>query len=175
MPERSLPTPSGRASRRGVRPNRHAEEAEEGRRGSDAVDAKLAEIPHLPRAILIERWTEAYGHSPPKGLSRRLLEYAAAYQVQVQAYGGLSPSLRRTLQRIAKASPREKRASTAKAAASKPPSPGTRLIREWHGRVYTIEALEKGFECDGRRYRSLSEVARYITGARWSGPRFFGT
>jgi hypothetical protein len=47
-------------------------------------------------------------------------------------------------------------------------------VREWHGRVYTVEALEKGFACDRRRFRSLSEIARYITGARWSGPRFFG-
>lgn len=57
---------------------------------------------------------------------------------------------------------------------SKSPPPGTRLVREWNGRNHTVEVLEQGFLCDGQRYRSLSAVARAITGARWSGPRFFG-
>jgi hypothetical protein len=55
-----------------------------------------------------------------------------------------------------------------------PSTPGTRLIREWHGQTHLVDVLEKGMLYQGRTYRSLSEVARVITGARWSGPRFFG-
>ena len=53
-------------------------------------------------------------------------------------------------------------------------APGSRLIREWRGRTHTVEVLDRGFRCDGKQYRSLSAIARAITGARWSGPRFFG-
>ena len=139
-----------------------------------SVEAELSAIPGLTRAELMERWVEAYGRKAPKGISRRLLEYVAAYQVQVRAYGGLSPATRRTLHRIAAAPSREAIVQAAKAGAPKSPPPGTRLVREWHGRVYTVETLDTGFACDGRRFRSLSEVARHITGVHWSGPRFFG-
>ena len=137
------------------------------------VERKLAAIPGLSRAALIERWTEAYGRPPPKGLSRRLLEYAAAYHVQVKAYGGLSPAMLRALRRYAE--PRRDDAQTAPPIARRAKlAPGSRLIREWHGRTYTVDVLNSGFSCDGRRYRSLSEIARVITGTRWSGPKFFG-
>ena len=53
-------------------------------------------------------------------------------------------------------------------------APGSRLIREWRGRTHTVDVLDSGFRCDGKQYRSLSEIARAITGGRWSGPRFFG-
>ena len=139
-----------------------------------AVEAELAAIPSLSRAELMERWVQAYGRKAPKGISRRLLEYVAAYQLQVRAYGGLSPAARRTLQRVAAAPPREAVVEAARVTAPKSPPPGTRLVREWHGRVYTVETLDRGFACDGRQFRSLSEVARHITGVHWSGPRFFG-
>ncbi len=143
------------------------------RHSPEAVAEKLAAISDLPRAELIELWTAAYNRPPPKGLSRRLLEYAAAYYVQTQAYGGPSPALRRTLRRLVASNRRDKSASTPRNVVSKTLPPGTRLLREWHGRPYTVEVLETGFLCDGQRYQSLSEVARAITGARWSGPRFF--
>ncbi|MFT5182040.1 MAG: hypothetical protein ACI8S3_001927 [Alphaproteobacteria bacterium] len=144
------------------------------RRSPELVAESLAAIPDLPRAELIERWTAAYGRPPPKGLSRRLLEYAAAYHVQAQAYGGPSPAQRGKLRRVIVPNNSETSGSKPKAEVSKASSPGTRLVREWHGRTYTVDVLEKGFVCDGQRYRSLSEIARAITGARWSGPRFFG-
>ncbi len=142
------------------------------RRGPELVAEKLTVIPDLPRAELIELWTASYGRPPPKGLSRRLLEYAAAYHVQTQAYGGPSPALQRKLRRLV--NHRDKFASTPRTVVSGTLPPGTRLVREWYGKPYTVEVLESGFLCDGQRYRSLSEVARTITGARWSGPRFFG-
>ena len=133
----------------------------------------LAEIHSLSREALIEQWTKAYGHPPPKGISRRLLEYSAAYQVQVRALGGLKPAVQRKLRQLA--IPKENRASSP--ANAKPPKslpPGSRLVREWHGNIHTVDVLADGVLYNGRRYRSISEVARAITGARWSGPRFFG-
>lgn len=140
----------------------------------ECVAKNLTAIPDLHRAVLIERWATAYGHPPPKGISRRLLEYAAAYQMQVKTFGGPTPSLRSKLRRAMGSDNRETSGPKSKAITSKIPVPGTRLVREWHGRPYSVEVLESGFLCDGQRYRSLSEVARAITGARWSGPRFFG-
>ncbi len=133
----------------------------------------LAAIPGLPRAALIERWTEAYGRPPPKGISRRLLEYAAAYHLQAQALGGLKPAVLRKLRRLAGSGP-----NGAPAAARPDPKktllPGSRLVRNWNGRSHTVEVTDGGFLYGGQQYRSLSGVARTITGARWSGPRFFG-
>jgi hypothetical protein len=137
------------------------------------IAGELSAISCLPRADLIERWKATYTRSPPKGISRRLLEYSAAYQVQVKAYGGLKPSVRRKL--LGKTTRSDKPASK-----PKPPrkserlSPGARLVREWHGRTYTVEVSDGGFMYDGKTYKSLSMIAQSITGARWSGPRFFG-
>jgi len=139
----------------------------------EEVAGELSVISGLPRVDLLERWKATYKRSPPKGISRRLLEYSAAYQVQVKAYGGLRPSIRRKLLgRLAKDSkpisaPRPPRKSESLSA-------GARLVREWHGRTYTVEVGEGGFLYDGQTYKSLSKIAQAITGARWSGPRFFG-
>jgi hypothetical protein len=137
-----------------------------------SVEDRLAEIPHLDMAALRASWTEQFGRPPPLTLSRRFLELAAAYHVQAQAYGGLKPATRRRLLQLAakpgdsKDGPRRKRKA--------PLALGTRLVREWHGRAHSVEVAEDGFVYGGRRYRSLSGIARTITGARWSGPRFFG-
>ncbi len=142
-------------------------------RRSEDMANELAAIPDLSRTDLVKRWAAASGRPPPKGLSRRLLEYAAAWHLQSQAFGGLTPAVRRRLHRSAK--PSEGRTSRVpRTAGSKSPPPGSRLVREWHGRTYTVDVLETGFLFDGQRYGSLSQVARAITGARWSGPRFFG-
>lgn len=101
----------------------------------------------------------------PTGLLRRLL----AQQVQERRLGRLPAVVTRELERIASG-------ETATAMPSRAPtlSPGTRLIREWNGRTIAVEVLEKGFQWDERTYGSLSEIARAVTGAHWSGPRFFG-
>ncbi len=126
-------------------------------------------IPDLSRRDLAALWSKAYGHAPCKGLSRRLLEHAAAHRLQSQSTGGLKPTIRRKLCKSATASP-DKAPSTPKSGGL---SPGSRLIREWHGRIHTVDVLETGLLYDGNHYGSLSQVARAITGARWSGPRFF--
>lgn len=133
----------------------------------------LAAIPGLPRATLIERWKRAYGRPPPKGISRRLLEYAAAYHLQAQALGGLNPAVLRKLRRPA-GSEQNGAPAAPRLRPKKTLLPGSRLVRDWNGRSHTVEVTDSGFLYAGRQYRSLSGVARTITGARWSGPRFFG-
>lgn len=143
------------------------------RLGEASVVEGLAAIPGLPRATLIERWTAAHGHPPPKGISRRLLEYAAAYHLQVQALGRLKPAVLRKLRRPA-GSGRNGAPAASRPGPKKTLPPGSRLVRNWNGRSHTVEVTDSGFLYAGRQYRSLSGVARTITGARWSGPRFFG-
>jgi hypothetical protein len=124
-----------------------------------------------PREVLEAHWTQAYNLSPPKGISRRLLEHAAAYHAQVAVGGHLSPATKRLLRKT------EGLAATTKKEDARPTarrlSVGTRLVREWHGRFHTVDVTEDGFLYEGRLYGSLSEIARTITGARWSGRRFF--
>lgn len=134
---------------------------------------ELAEIPGLSRTALAERWTVIYGCPPPRCVSRRLLEYAAAYDLQSRADGGLKPAVQRKLRQLAR-SGKETTLPTSRPMRAKALAPGSRLVRDWGGRTYAVDVLEKGFLCNGRQYRSLSELAHAITGARWSGPRFFG-
>lgn len=132
------------------------------------IAEELSAIPGLSREELIVRWEQAYRHPPPKGISRRLLEYSAAYQVQAKAFGGLSPATKRKLKQTAKPK------ATKKKQLSQTLAPGARLVRDWQGQTHDVEVLADGFSYEGETYGSLSEVARTITGARWSGPRFFG-
>lgn len=125
------------------------------------------------RAELIEAWIRAYRRPPPKGISTRLLAYAAAYNAQVRQFGGLKPSVHRALHELA-AGPETQTPTPGKWPKVVSVGPGTRLVREWHGKTHIVDVLDDGVSYQGRTYRSLSEVARIITGARWSGPRFFG-
>lgn len=141
-------------------------------RVAEQVAAELRAIRGLSRVALIERWNAVYGRLPPKGLSRRLLEHAAAYHMQVSVFGGLNPAIRRRLVAVDRKPGSE--AAATKAALPKTLAPGTRLVREWRGRSHTVDVLDHGFLYGKRHFSSLSEVARSITGTRWSGPRFFG-
>tara|TARA_B100000965_G_scaffold406790_1_gene448663 strand:+ start:48974 stop:49402 length:429 start_codon:yes stop_codon:yes gene_type:complete len=132
------------------------------------VAMELSATSGLSRSELIARWEKAHRLPPPKGISRRLLEYSAAYQVQMKTFGGLNPATKRKLKQ--KAKPK----SIKKQKPSKALAPGARLVREWQGRNHDVEVVADGFTYQGETYGSLSEVARVITGARWSGPRFFG-
>lgn len=151
------------------------------RRGSSSADLaprdrgaslayRLRAIPTLPRPELVGLWTKLIGRPPPSGLSRRLLELSVAYHLQVKAQGGLRPEIKRQLRAPAVGSS-SARGSPRKASTKLPP--GTRLIRQWQGRTHVVEVTSTGFLHQGQRYRSLSEIARLITGTRWSGPRFF--
>jgi hypothetical protein len=133
---------------------------------TDDVARELAVLAKLDRTALLERWRRAFGRDAPPRLSRSLMEKAIAYDLQTKAFGGLSSRTRRALRAAAKADGRS--------SLSKLPSRGTRLIREWHGTRHEVEVLEDGYLWRGARHRSLSAIARAITGAKWSGPRFFG-
>ena len=137
------------------------------------LPAELLQVAEESRTELVERWLVEYGKPPPKGLSRRLLEYSAAYRVQVKNIGGLRPETKRKLQRIAD-SPKRKNKSPRPIVQRMRLPPGTRLVREWQGKTYSVEVTEDDFVFESTHYSSLSQIARSITGARWSGPRFFG-
>ena len=131
------------------------------------------ESQYPPREQLADAWQQHFGKPPPKGLSRRLMHLACEYQRQVQADGGLSKAKLRELKSYAEVS------ASANSRSPVTPSPppikaGTRLVREWRGRTHIVDVNDEGFIYEGKSYRSLSEIARLITGARWSGPRFFG-
>jgi len=127
----------------------------------------LAAIESPDRNACLEQWREAYNRPPPKHLSLRFMQRALMYEAQCRFEGGVS---RKTLQALSKlVSGKEQgrvHAHTLK--------PGNHLVREWNGRTYQVEVLDKGFLMDGKRYTSLSAIAKRITGAHWSGPRFFG-
>ena len=122
----------------------------------------------LDRPALIKLWQHHYRRAPPNGASRRLLLHSVGYSIQAKRYGGLKPALKRRLKHIAEGYSDKTPVAAPKLKA------GTRLIREWHGVTHTVDVIEGGFLWKGERHRSLSAIARKITGAHWSGPRFFG-
>jgi hypothetical protein len=141
-------------------------------RSSDRAEYELdvARLSNLSREELIQAWIKTNGHPPPRSIGRRLLELSAAYVLQAKVFGGLKPSLRKAL--AATLDPGSgPSCSNAQAAALRP---GSRLVRVWNGRTHHVEVVEGGFHWNGEHFRSLSAIARKITGARWSGPRFFG-
>ena len=108
---------------------------------------------------------------PAARLSRDLLIRAIAYRIQELRYGGLSKATRRKLAALVNAPQSEGEIAPETAQKIRP---GARLVREWNGRTHTVTVKEEGFTYAGRSYRSLTAIAREITGAQWSGPRFFG-
>ncbi|MGH9207622.1 MAG: DUF2924 domain-containing protein [Acidimicrobiales bacterium] len=140
-------------------------------RPAGTLDADLARLSNYNRQELGARWGALYGIEPPRQISRSLLVRAIAYRLQEKALGGLKPATRRLLARAAK-----DLAAGRPVAPIRPSSlkPGTRLVRVWQGTTHEVTILEDGVLFRGKRHRSLSEVARAITGSRWSGPRFFG-
>jgi hypothetical protein len=135
------------------------------------VDDELAVLAGLESSGLRDEWRRLYRTEPPPYLSRDLLVRAVAYRVQERALGGLTAMTRRRLHSLAQNLAAGRSAALEASAGFKP---GSRLVREWHRRTHTVTVLDDGFEYEGERYRSLTQIARLITGARWSGPRFFG-
>ena len=131
---------------------------------------ELTSLSTLDRKELVEKWQSFYGTEPPRGSQNKFLLHAIAHRMQEKALGGLKPATRRFLEKAAQDNDTSKQ-QILPAVSIKP---GTRLLREWHGITYEVIILESSILCNGKSYRSLSEVARAITGARWSGPLFFG-
>jgi hypothetical protein len=115
-------------------------------------------------------WRQMDRTGPPPGLSRDLLIRALAHQLQERTEGGASRALRRRLQGLAQ----EFEKGGASFDPGLVPKTGTMLVRQWRGHTHAVLVREDGFEYEGQRYRSLTVIAERITGAHWSGPRFFG-
>jgi Protein of unknown function (DUF2924) len=131
---------------------------------------RLAALAALSLVDLRLEWRRLYRAEPPR-LSRDIMTRAIAYRLQEIAHGGLSKVTRRRLTTLAESFDVDGRI----AARVRPRiKSGSRLIREWHGRTHTVCVTDSGFEFEGRTYASLTKIARDITGAQWSGPRFFG-
>src|ERR1700728_182993 len=135
-----------------------------------AIERELDRIRSLSLEGLRREWRRLYNSEPPR-ISRDLLVLALGYRVQEIEHGGLGKSTRRKLQTIAKALRTTGRVGPMPSLNLKP---GARLVREWHGRTHTVTVTEDGFEYAGASYQSLTKIAKKITGAHWSGPRFFG-
>jgi hypothetical protein len=137
----------------------------------NSLAGEVAALSEAPAPELEESWRRLYSSEPPHRISRDLLIRALAYRIQEQALGGLKPATRRLLAKVAAdASARRPIEVTPKPDLK----PGTVLLRDWHGSQHQVIVREIGIEFQGKHYKSLSQVARRITGTRWSGPLFFG-
>jgi len=125
-----------------------------------------AEIQALSRADLVDRYEQLLDTPPPKGLSSPLLRRIVAFETQAAERGGLGLRLRKRLKSIAD----ENRAISPTIHLKS----DARLVREWNGVTHVVDRIEHGFSYRGNTYRSLSAIAKEITDAKWSGPRFFG-
>jgi hypothetical protein len=130
---------------------------------------KVEELDGLDLAALRQVWVQLFPCPAPARMPRGFLLKLIAQGLQERAIGGLSKSLERALKDALDAGP-----SKTSGEGSEDLSPGTRLVRTWREAKHEVLILEDGFAYRGRLYGSLSEIARLITGARWSGPRFFG-
>jgi hypothetical protein len=140
-----------------------------GRAEASDTEVRITALAALTTSELRSKWQQLYQARPPTRLSRDLLLRAIAYKLQELAHGGLSLSVRRRLRFFSQGF-----AQRAGAAPRTTLKPGTKLVREWHQHMHTVSVLDDGFEYQGGRYRSLTQIARRITGVAWSGPRFFG-
>ncbi|RDC58895.1 hypothetical protein HME9302_02627 [Alteripontixanthobacter maritimus] len=122
----------------------------------------------LSPAKLREDWARRFG-APSPNISPKLLLLGVSYKLQEQRLGGLSREARSLLRQHAKANSAQTPLSPPRKLTS-----GTQLVRDWHGTGHTVTVLNKGFEYDGKEWRSLSAIAKAITGTHWNGPRFFG-
>jgi len=145
---------------------RHHNEAK-----AQALSCDIASLKNKSHDALRSAWRRAYRSDPPKFLSRDLLELGIAWRLQERAFGGLSAAVNRQLAELAQS-------IEAKTDITKPRRvrlrPGARLMREWCGETHEVLVTEEGFLWRGKNWRSLSVIAREVTGTRWSGPRFFG-
>jgi hypothetical protein len=138
--------------------------------GTD-TEVRIIALEALTTAELQIEWRRLYRVTPPTRLSRDLLIRGIAHKVQEQAHGGLSLGTKRRLHSLSESADQRGGAATTPTIALKP---GTKLVREWHGHVHMVSVLKDGFEYQGERFRSLTRIARRITGVHWSGPLFFG-
>jgi hypothetical protein len=137
---------------------------------ANGIVAQIAQLPRLPMENLWALWDEFFDRRPGHH-QRTYIESRIAYKLQERAFGGVPAAVRRRLEKIGETGevPNQKRRTESQVA------PGTAMVREYNGLTYRVMVLDDGrFELDGRPYKSLSAVARAITGSTYSGPVFFG-
>jgi hypothetical protein len=139
---------------------------------TDGVLVRIAALKTTPIPELKQQWRDLFGKEPPP-FNRRYIESRLAYRLQELEYGGLKPETLRRLLELGEQLDGG-RIDARKRRVDDRPITGTRLIREWQGVEHTVTVLADGFEYQGRPYKSLSAVARAITGTQWNGPLFFG-
>ena len=132
------------------------------------LDEQLEELRNCSSSVLRQQWRTVFRSVAPD-MPPDLIRRAVAWRLQERVHGGLAPAVMKTIAALQASLARDSSMVVAPAL-----KPGTRLVREWHGRTYHVLVCDEGYEFDQRRYRSLSQIAREITGATWSGPRFFG-
>jgi Protein of unknown function (DUF2924) len=132
-----------------------------------AVARFLAQLPAMGRRELQQQWRNLFGREPSPGMRRNHMIPMLAYRAQEKVFGGMKESTVRMLRELALGIASE-------AHAAYRPQTGTRYVREHNGKLHEVTVLDDGFEYEGASYRSLSEIAKAITGTKWSGPAFFG-
>lgn len=130
-----------------------------------ARDVGVLGDPTPNREVLMAQWVELFGRPPAPNLIEQLLRAGIAYERQAQTHGRLGRRLRDDLLRRAASPDRQP---------TQHPRAGAQLVREWNGVTHVVEVIEDGFRYKDRTFASLTAIAFEITGARWSGPRFFG-
>ena len=145
---------------------------------ADSVLRQIADLPNLSHDELKQLWRALNGNDPP-AYNRQFIIKRLAYRIQEIAYGGLSEDAHAKMDVVltrhgydenAMPSRRSRRPQRARDL----PVIGSKLAREWNGRRYEVEVLRDGFEFGGRKFRSLSAIAKAITGTHWNGRAFFG-
>lgn len=136
------------------------------------LDEQLAGLATMPPARLRAEWRRLYrGRRLPEGVTASQLIRIIAWRLQEKTHGGLPPERVRQLDRMIKQLEAD---GEIELAAPQSLKAGTQLVRHWHGKFHCVTVLDDGFEFEKRRYSSLTQIARDITGAAWSGPLFFG-
>lgn len=128
------------------------------------MQTDLAELMALDRDALVKHWQETFGQPPPSKCGTELVRQVLGWHMQVTRLGGLG---KRDLARM-------KQAAKGRQPSRSVPTPGSQLVRLWQGRTHQVHVLDNGYHYDGRHWKSLSAIARAITGTPWSGPVFFG-
>ncbi len=134
---------------------------------------QIAELPSLPQTRLKELWREYFAEEPP-AYRKGFLVRGIAHRIQELTYGGLSANHRARLDALIADEDAPDGGRAKRARPEEKLLTGTRLMREYQGVEHCVTVTEGGFEYQGRPYRSLSAIARAITGTRWNGPLFFG-
>jgi len=143
---------------------------------TSSVEAEITRLRGLDTKALRARWRTSFGQDAPIHVARHLLFAMLAYRLQAETMGELDAETVRFLKQVDLAPSKQAAVPLTQAFERRTCdlSPGTVLTREWGGQHHRVMVLDGGFVWEGQPYRSLSEIAKLITGTKWNGPRFFG-